>query len=52
MVSDVKSILFISLIMFSVVEQLKNDLSLERDHYCGVKLVRGAYYNQDHQYNI
>lgn len=31
---------------------LKNDLDLKRDHFCGVKLVRGAYYNQDFKHNI
>lgn len=33
-------------------ELLKKDLNLERKHLCGIKLVRGAYYNQDFKYNI
>lgn len=33
-------------------EELNQDLNLERDYLIGVKLVRGAYYNQDKQFNI
>jgi len=31
---------------------LTNDLLSNRNYYLGIKLVRGAYYNQDHKYNI
>ena len=31
---------------------LKNDIINDRNHYLGIKLVRGAYYNQDKKFNI
>ena len=33
-------------------DKLKQDIISEREHYLGVKLVRGAYYNQDYKYDI
>ena len=31
---------------------LKNDILKDRNYYLGIKLVRGAYYNQDKKFNI
>lgn len=33
-------------------ETFKQDLIMERDYLLGIKLVRGAYYNEDYKYNI
>ena len=33
-------------------DKLLNDISKKRNYYLGIKLVRGAYYNQDYKYNI
>jgi len=32
--------------------KLNNELLCDRNYYLGIKLVRGAYYNQDKKYNI
>ena len=32
--------------------KFKQDLTMDRDYKLGIKLVRGAYYNQDYKYNI
>ena len=34
------------------LSKLKKDISNPRDYYLGIKLVRGAYYNEDVKYNI
>ena len=33
-------------------DKLKHDMVKQRDYHVGVKLVRGAYYNQDQKYDI
>ena len=35
-----------------LARQLANDIVKQRDYHLGVKLVRGAYYNQDLKYEI